>query len=85
MRTKYHVAMFNVNGIDLRDDSSFEDAIVKVLPDVSTGTLNKAMDEIILDYQRYGYDEVEVYFQSSFIVDSMDLYLKLLESVGELK
>lgn len=85
MRVKYHVAGFNVVGTDLRDDSSFEDFTVKVLPDLKTQTLNKTMDEIILDYRKYGYDEINVYFESSFISDSMDLYLELREAAGESK
>lgn len=86
MRTKYHAFGFDVVGTDLRDNSTFEDFIVKILPCNDKNTFDRrlgaegAQSEVFEQYQRLGYDHLEVHFVESFEFDSMDLYLELREA-----
>lgn len=86
MKTKDVYAVgYAVQGYDMRDDCSFEDFVVKMIPDKTVDTFVHIESEISKEYRKLGFDVCHLHREKVFSVSPFDLYLELREAAGESK
>lgn len=86
MKTKdVYVVGYTVQGYDMRDDCSFENFVVKMIPDKTVDTFDHIESEISKEYRKLGFEVCHLYREKVFSVSPFDLYLELREAAGESK
>lgn len=69
-----YIVGYTVQGYDMRDDSSFEDFVVKMIPDRTVDIFVHIESEIFKEYRKLGFEVSNLYKEKIISVSPSKLY-----------